>query len=130
MAEPHARRTETHQRILDAAGRLFRQGGIDGVGVDAVMKEAGLTHGGFFAHFASKEALAAEVRGEGPAAKSSGAGRKTTTVEVPEGHLLINVEKFKAHLTLIDRLPKGVGEKIIESLVGSQLARSSKPNQT
>jgi TetR/AcrR family transcriptional repressor of nem operon len=61
MAEPHARRTETHQRILDAAGRLFRQGGIDGVGVDAVMKEAGLTHGGFYAHFASKEALAAEV---------------------------------------------------------------------
>jgi TetR/AcrR family transcriptional repressor of nem operon len=55
------RRTTTHQRILDAAGRLFRQHGIDGVGVDAVMKEAGLTHGGFYAHFASKEALAAEV---------------------------------------------------------------------
>ena len=66
------------------------------------------------------DALEAEVRGEGPAAKSSGAGRKTTTMEIPEGYLLINVEKFKAHLTLIDRLPKGVGEKIIESLVGSQ----------
>jgi TetR/AcrR family transcriptional repressor of nem operon len=55
------RRTTTHQRILDAAGRLFRQHGIDGVGVDAVMKEAGLTHGGFYAPFASQEALAAEV---------------------------------------------------------------------
>src|ERR1700751_983239 len=55
------RRTTSHQRILDAAGRLFRAHGIDGVGVDAVMKEAGLTHGGFYAHFASKEALAAEV---------------------------------------------------------------------
>ncbi len=55
------RRTTSHQRIVDAAGRLFRAHGIDGVGVDAVMKEAGLTHGGFYAHFASKEALAAEV---------------------------------------------------------------------
>ncbi len=55
------RRSATHQRILDAAGRLFRAHGVDGVGVDAVMKEAGLTHGGFYAHFPSKEALAAEV---------------------------------------------------------------------
>jgi TetR/AcrR family transcriptional repressor of nem operon len=55
------RRSATHQRILDAAGRLFRASGIDGVGVDAVMKEAGLTHGGFYAHFPSKDALAAEV---------------------------------------------------------------------
>lgn len=61
MAEPTPRRTETRQRILDAAGVLFRQNGIDGVGVDAVMKQAGLTHGGFYAHFASKEALATEV---------------------------------------------------------------------
>ena len=61
MAEPTQRRTDTRKRILDAAGRLFRQQGIDGVGVDAVMKEAGLTHGGFYLHFDSKEALAAEV---------------------------------------------------------------------
>src|SRR5690348_15709591 len=61
MTDATPRRTETHQRILDAAGRLFRQNGIDGVGVDAVMREAGLTHGGFYAHFASKDALAAEV---------------------------------------------------------------------
>lgn len=55
------RRSVTHRRILDAAGRLFRAHGIDGVGVDAVMQEAGLTHGGFYAHFASKDVLAAEV---------------------------------------------------------------------
>ena len=58
---PDNRREETRQRILTAAGHLFREHGIDGVGVDAVMKEAGLTHGGFYLHFASKEALAAEV---------------------------------------------------------------------
>jgi TetR/AcrR family transcriptional repressor of nem operon len=61
MAEPSQRRTETRQRILAAASDLFREHGIDGIGVDAVMKEAGLTHGGFYLHFSSKEALAAEV---------------------------------------------------------------------
>jgi TetR/AcrR family transcriptional regulator, transcriptional repressor for nem operon len=61
MAQPTQRRVETRQRILTAAGHLFREHGIDGIGVDAVMKEAGLTHGGFYLHFSSKEALAAEV---------------------------------------------------------------------
>lgn len=61
MPEPSRRRAETRQRILTAAGDLFREHGIDGVGVDAVMKQAGLTHGGFYLHFPSKEALAAEV---------------------------------------------------------------------
>jgi TetR/AcrR family transcriptional repressor of nem operon len=55
------RREETRQRILTAAGQLFREHGVDGIGVDAVMKQAGLTHGGFYLHFPSKEALAAEV---------------------------------------------------------------------
>jgi TetR/AcrR family transcriptional repressor of nem operon len=55
------RRSDTRQRILEAAGELFRTHGIDGVGVDAVMRQAGLTHGGFYLHFASKEALAEEV---------------------------------------------------------------------
>ncbi|HET7880593.1 MAG TPA: TetR/AcrR family transcriptional regulator [Acetobacteraceae bacterium] len=55
------RKADTRERILAAAGELFRLHGIDGVGVDAIMHRAGLTHGGFYAHFASKEALVAEV---------------------------------------------------------------------
>jgi TetR/AcrR family transcriptional repressor of nem operon len=55
------RKAETRHRILQAAGALFRRQGIDAVGVDAIMHAAGLTHGGFYAHFASKEALVAEV---------------------------------------------------------------------
>lgn len=54
-------KAETRERIIAAASHLFRAQGIDGVGVDAVMRAAGLTHGGFYAHFASKEALVAEV---------------------------------------------------------------------
>lgn len=49
------------QRLLDIASRRFREHGFAGVSVADVMKEAGLTHGGFYGYFASKEALAAEA---------------------------------------------------------------------
>lgn len=55
------RKAETRERILHAAIALFRLHGIDAVGVDAIMHHAGLTHGGFYVHFASKEALVAEA---------------------------------------------------------------------
>jgi TetR/AcrR family transcriptional repressor of nem operon len=51
----------TRQRILGAAGRRFKQDGIDGSGVAAVMSDAGLTNGAFYAHFESKEDLVANV---------------------------------------------------------------------
>lgn len=51
----------TRQRIVEAAGRRFKQDGIDGAGVAAVMSDAGLTNGAFYGHFASKEDLVANV---------------------------------------------------------------------
>jgi AcrR family transcriptional regulator len=51
----------TRQRILEAAGRRFKQNGIDGAGVATVMSDAGLTKGAFYAHFSSKEDLVANV---------------------------------------------------------------------
>jgi TetR/AcrR family transcriptional regulator, transcriptional repressor for nem operon len=51
----------TRQRILEAAGRRFKEDGIDGAGVAPVMSDAGLTNGAFYAHFASKEDLVANV---------------------------------------------------------------------
>jgi TetR/AcrR family transcriptional regulator, transcriptional repressor for nem operon len=51
----------TRQRILEAAGRRFKQDGIDGSGVAAVMSDAGLTNGAFYAHFESKEDLVANA---------------------------------------------------------------------
>lgn len=50
---------ENRDRIIAVAGRLLRERGVDGVGVDALMQAAGLTHGGFYKHFASKDALVA-----------------------------------------------------------------------
>ncbi len=61
MAAPTSKRAETRRKIVGAAAELFRTHGIDGVGVDAIMKHAGLTHGGFYLHFPSKDALAAEA---------------------------------------------------------------------
>jgi TetR/AcrR family transcriptional regulator, transcriptional repressor for nem operon len=51
----------TRRRILEAAGRRFKQDGIDGAGIAAVMSDAGLTNGAFYAHFNSKEDLVANV---------------------------------------------------------------------
>lgn len=51
------RKEETRDRILETASRLFQERGVDGVGVDEIMRESGLTHGGFYAHFENKEAL-------------------------------------------------------------------------
>jgi TetR/AcrR family transcriptional repressor of nem operon len=61
MPIPPTRREASHERIVDVAARALRRKGYDGVGVAEVMKEAGLTHGGFYAHFASREALLAEA---------------------------------------------------------------------
>ena len=51
----------TRQRIIEAAGRRFKEDGIDGAGVATVMSDAGLTNGAFYAHFTSKENLLANV---------------------------------------------------------------------
>src|SRR5271156_954431 len=51
---------ETRQRILKAAAAKFRQNGIGGTGLADLMAAAGLTHGGFYKHFESKEQVVAE----------------------------------------------------------------------
>ncbi|WP_295992807.1 TetR/AcrR family transcriptional regulator [Rugamonas sp.] len=51
------------ERIVEVAGRLFRERGYDGIGVADLMRGAGLTHGGFYGHFDSKEDLLAEACG-------------------------------------------------------------------
>ncbi len=56
-----SRKQLTHDRIVDAAARALRGTGFAGVGVADIMKQSGLTHGGFYAHFASRDALIAEA---------------------------------------------------------------------
>src|SRR2546430_16525112 len=56
-----SRKEVTQERIVAAAARATRRTGYDGPGVAEIMKEVGLTHGGFYAHFASREAMLAEA---------------------------------------------------------------------
>jgi TetR/AcrR family transcriptional repressor of nem operon len=56
-----SKRELTHERILDAASRAIRRAGHTGASVAEVMKEAGLTHGGFYAHFDSREKMVASA---------------------------------------------------------------------
>ena len=59
------KKQENHDRIVAIASEMFRERGFDGVGVADLMERAGLTHGGFYNHFASKEALIAEAAAQG-----------------------------------------------------------------
>jgi len=61
MDRPLTRKELSHQRIVDAAARALRRSGYAGTGVADIMKEAGLTHGGFYAHFESRDALLVEA---------------------------------------------------------------------
>ncbi len=56
-----SRKEATHERIVETAARAIRRGGYNGSGVAEIMKEAGLTHGGFYAHFESREGMLAEA---------------------------------------------------------------------
>ena len=61
MRYPVGHKEKTRERILEAAAKIFRRLGYHAAGVDAVMEEAGLTAGGFYAHFDSKEELLVEA---------------------------------------------------------------------
>jgi len=52
---------ENREKILNLAANMFRERGFDGIGIADLMKEAGLTHGGFYGHFSSKEDLMAQA---------------------------------------------------------------------
>ena len=61
MAWPRHQKQNTRQRILESAARLFSRHGYDNVSIGEVMRGAGLTHGSFYTHFPSKQALYAEA---------------------------------------------------------------------
>jgi TetR/AcrR family transcriptional repressor of nem operon len=61
MGHSKANKEKSHQRIVKTAAARFRERGVDGIGVAELMKEADLTHGGFYGHFDSREELVAEA---------------------------------------------------------------------
>ncbi len=61
MSEKLSHKERTRARILDESAKAMREHGFDGIGVAALMKRAGLTHGGFYAHFESRDDLVAHT---------------------------------------------------------------------
>jgi TetR/AcrR family transcriptional repressor of nem operon len=61
VGHSQADKIATHQRIVDAAAKRFREQGLDGISIADLMKDAGLTVGGFYRHFASRDELIAEA---------------------------------------------------------------------
>ena len=61
MGHSKAEKAKTHKRIVSIAAKRFREDGLAGVGIAELMKEAGLTVGGFYKHFKSRDALVAEA---------------------------------------------------------------------
>src|SRR5260221_6574801 len=79
-----AAKEATHERIVEAAARAIRRSGYDGTGVADIMKDAGLTHGGFYAHFPSREAMLAEAADRAGAEAVAASARIAAAASPPQ----------------------------------------------
>jgi TetR/AcrR family transcriptional regulator, transcriptional repressor for nem operon len=93
----------SHERIVGAAARAIRRSGYNGTGVADIMKEAGLTHGAFYAHFESREAMLAEAAERAGAESNSLAARVIAAVPSDQAlQALIQTYLSKEHLEGIE----------------------------
>lgn len=114
-----AAKEASHERIVQAAARAIRRSGYDGTGVADIMKEAGLTHGAFYAHFESREAMLAEAA-DRAGAESNAFVASVVAAVPPEQALqaLMQVYLSKEHLAHIE-----TGCPV--SALGSEMPRQS-----
>jgi TetR/AcrR family transcriptional repressor of nem operon len=110
---------ETHARIVKKASVRLREKGAHGIGVADLMKEAGLTHGGFYAHFDSREALVIEAFGYAMD-RANERWRKVAEQTPPEKRLASIVESY---LTPLHRDDPGHGCAV--PTLGAEIARES-----
>jgi TetR/AcrR family transcriptional regulator, transcriptional repressor for nem operon len=110
---------ETHARIVRKASVRLREKGAHGIGVADLMKEAGLTHGGFYAHFDSREALLIEAFAYAMD-RSMDYWRKSTAETSPEKRLAMIVDSY---LTASHRDDPGRGCAV--PTLGAEIARES-----
>jgi TetR/AcrR family transcriptional repressor of nem operon len=111
---------ENHERILDVATRLFRERGIDGISVADLMKAAGLTHGGFYGHFKSKEDLVAQACAR---AVSRMRQNWTNVIDQATGDPL----EALAATYLTPKHRDGAGRGCPMAALGSEMARQAAP---
>ena len=113
------RKEATHERIVEVATRAIRRSGYAGTGVADIMKEAGLTHGGFYAHFASRDALLAEA-GDRAGAESVALAARVAAAAPPGQALQAMLAAYlsPAHIAAIE-----VGCPV--SALGSEMPRQA-----
>ena len=110
---------ETHDRIVRKASVRLREKGAHGIGVADLMKEAGLTHGGFYAHFDSREALVIEAFAYAMD-RSMEHWRKITGDVAPDKRLALIAESY---LSALHRDNPGHGCSV--PALGAEIARES-----
>jgi TetR/AcrR family transcriptional regulator, transcriptional repressor for nem operon len=93
MRYPKEHKQRTRQRILDAASCAFRERGVTGVSIPRIMGEVGLTHGDFYAHFESKDALVAEACAQ-PLLSAAGRVPNTAAKAAPGHELQAVVDSY------------------------------------
>lgn len=98
-----AAKDASHERIVQAAARAIRRSGYHGTGVADIMKEAGLTHGAFYAHFESREAMLAEAA-DRAGAESNALASRVVAAAPPEQALqaLVRAYLSEEHLATIE----------------------------
>jgi TetR/AcrR family transcriptional repressor of nem operon len=92
-----AAKEASHERIVSVAARAIRRSGYDGTGVADIMKEAGLTHGAFYAHFESREAMLAEAASRA-CAESAAATAKLMASGPPQEALATMLRAYLSRL--------------------------------
>ena len=92
MGRSQAAKAETHDRIVQIAAERLRSGGLDGVSVADLMKQAGLTVGGFYKHFATREDLVAEAVAVGQGRWQARMAEATSEEEKP--HLAELIDRY------------------------------------
>ncbi len=98
-----AAKNATHERIVSVAARAIRRSGYDGTGVADIMKEAGLTHGAFYSHFSSREAMLAEAASKA-CAESAAAAADVVAKQPPDTAMATMLSAYlsKAHFENVD----------------------------
>lgn len=100
---PPGRKETSHERIVEAASRAIRRDGYEGTGVADIMADAGLTHGGFYAHFASREAMLAEAADRAGADSLATLAQLASKARPGKGlEALVGAYLSKAHLETIE----------------------------
>jgi TetR/AcrR family transcriptional repressor of nem operon len=119
MGYSQAQKEKTHKRIVAIASKRFREKGLAGFGIADLMKEAGLTVGGFYKHFNSRDELVAEAVGD-----AFGVWQRQKEAAESEGRSLTFAKLIDDYVSDVHRMNPGAGCAF--SALAPEIARSDK----